>query len=226
MPRIARIAVLNWIALLLAPLSAGALSFDLEVVLADGTTGDFATVEVEEVGGDLRFEIEVREEHQSEVHVRELYFNTLWEYPDLSISESNGSYTLRSNPEVVAGDGAEFDWAVDFREGPMAEPWNVFAFTLSSSDELDEMDLLESSFTDGGLEIQVGLNVLRESAWNIQDGDWDHIHGPSCGHFGGDPWRDRDPTPETWGNPIPEPGTGVLMLAGLLGLAFVGRRRL
>jgi len=229
------------------------------VVLADGRTGEFGTVEIEEVGaGDLAFTITLdRGVLGPEARLREFYFNLVGDFDDddddkhsgrsrgkpwdddwrksrgydddddrhkgrgnknghkrddddrddddgLRVSgiRCNGGacddpFELEDDEKVTGGDGARFDFGVDFGHGN--EMLQIVSFILSASSDLSLADVLEkTSSTDEGIEALFAAYVKGV----------------------GDDGEEKVAIAV-----VPEPGTALMLALGLAGLAVGGRRQ-
>ena len=196
-----------WVALVLAAAApAGAVSFPLNVEFDDGLVGNYGSVDVVESGGDLLFTVTVAAALGADRDLHELYFNLADGFTGLAISSTdvvNTAYALSANPSVAGGAGSSFDWGVNFGNGA-GGPGNgrvtTATFTLSAVEALSIADLQIVSSTSQGIESIFAVHVQGTSL----------VSGV---------------TSETVGAPIPEPTTAALLLAGLSGLAALGRRR-
>jgi len=229
------------------------------VVLADGSTGEFGTVEIEEVGaGDLAFTITLdRGVLGPEARLREFYFNLVGDFDDDDDDEHSGSsrgkpwdddwrksrgydddddrhngrgnknghkrddddrddddglrvsgircnggacddpFELEDDEKVTGGDGARFDFGVDFGHGN--EMLQIVSFILSASSDLSLADVLEkTSSTDEGIEALFAAYVKGV----------------------GDDGEEKVAIAV-----VPEPGTALMLALGLAGLAVGGRRQ-
>jgi len=229
------------------------------VVLADGRTGEFGTVEIEEVGaGDLAFTITLdRSVLGPEARLREFYFNFVGDLDDdddddghkgrsrsrgwdddwhksrghdddddghkghgnknghernddrddddgLRVSgiRCNGGacddpFELDDDEKVTGGDGARFDFGVDFGHGN--EMLQIVSFILSAKSDLSLADVLEkTSSTDEGIEALFAAYVKGVG----EDGEEKVAIAV-----------------------VPEPGTALMLALGLAGLAVGGRRQ-
>jgi hypothetical protein len=201
----ARIAL--WVALVLAAAApAGAVSFPLSVEFDDGLVGNYGSVDVVESGGDLLFTVTVAPSLGADRDLHELYFNLADGFTSLAISSTdvvNTAYVLSANPSVAGGAGSSFDFGVNFGNGA-GGPGNgrvtTATFTLSAAEALSIADLQIVSSTSQGIESIFAVHVQSTSL----------VSGV---------------TSETVGAAIPEPTTAALLLAGLSGLAALGRRR-
>jgi hypothetical protein len=200
-------ALLAATALGLGPSTASAIGFYLDVELDTGQTGSFAYVTVEQDAAALDFRIELCDALGSEADLHEFYFNLLGSFTGLAISTDDAPttpYTLLSDPPVLGGAGAEFDYGVNFGNGAAGAGNGVLTaatFTLSADQPLSITHLLESSFASGrSIEIQFAA----------------HVQGTEL-LVGA--------TSETVGGVVPEPSTAPLLAVGLAGIAAARRRR-
>ncbi len=197
--------------LLLFPAAANALSFSLDIEFDNGSSGEYASIEITENGDDaLDFVITANSDllgSGADLHV--LYFNiddSVVDPDGLGIELTNApttEYRLIAGPAVRGGASSSFDFGIDFGNGA-GSPGNgvlqIASFTLTG---LTLEALSESSFTSGG---SIEINFAA------------HIQGTSL--YAG-------ANSETVGGriPAPEPATGTLPLLGLLGFAARRRRR-
>jgi len=192
--------------LLLASSSAHALTIPLNVEFDTGATGPYATLTVNEVGGDLDFSLSLAGTNLGAgADLHEFYFNLTGSPTGLALSNTNApttAYALLTNPPVSGGAGSAFDFGVSFGNG--AGPsgngaLKTATFRLSADQPLSLASLSELSQTSAGILVNFAL----------------HVQGTSL----------PGATSETVGGVIPEPTTALLLGAGLLGLARSGRRR-
>jgi len=190
------------LALSLLPAAAGAVTFPLNVEFDLGTIATFGDVEVTESGGDLDFEITLDASLGASRDLHEFYFNLDNGFTGLAISSTDamgGDYSLDAPATVAGGAGSAFDFEVNFGEGAgPSGPLPSATFSLSADQALSIADLLVSSSTSQGIEVFFAV----------------HVQGTGPDGEGS----------ETVGSLIPEPGTLVLVLAGLAGLAAAAPR--
>jgi hypothetical protein len=158
-------------------------------------------------GDDLDFSIMLNGLLGPREDAHQFYFNLIGAgtFTGLSIPSSNApntEYRLVTSPRVVGGAGSSFDFGVRLGNGAGRGGNGVLTLatlTLSADQALMPSDLLESSFTSGGIEAEMAL----------------HIQGTST-----------RPGSETLGGVVllPEPSTALLLAAGLAGLALWRRR--
>jgi hypothetical protein len=179
---------------------ASALSFALSSEF-DGDLPDaiYATVSVTQNGDDLDFSVMLNGLLGPDEDAHELYFNLVGTFTGLEITASNApnsAYGLLVGRPVVGGAGSSFEYGVNFGNGagPAGNGMlGLATFTLSADQALSPLDLLESSFTSGGIEAQMAL----------------HVQGTNT-----------LPESETVGGSTPEPSTALLLAGGLLGLSL------
>ena len=190
-----------------APAFAASISVGLAVEFDSGDVGSYGSVLIEENGDDLDFTIPLTDALGDNVDLHEFYFSLAGDFSNLQISDTNSPntlYTLESDPSVAGGAGSSFDYGVNFGNGG-GPPGNgklcCASFTLSAEEALTINDLRVPTFASGST---ISVNLAA------------HVQGTSF-----DPNADSEtvggviPSP----NPIPEPGTGPLLAASLIGLA-------
>lgn len=195
--------------MLLPAASASALTIPLTVEFDTGLIGNFGTIEVQEQAGALEFIVSLDTASLgASSDLNTLYFNVVRGVTGLRLTETNApvtEYELSLEPPVRGGAGSDFDVVVLFGNGAGAKGNFVLqtaTFTLVADEPLGIDSLRESSFAHNG-SIEAGFAV--------------HVQGTSLLE-GADS--------ETVGaRPVPEPRTGLLMLAGLLALPARARLR-
>jgi hypothetical protein len=197
------LAAIGALAIQAAP--ASALSITLNVEFDDGTIGPHATVTITESGGGLDFEVSLAGTDLgagSDLH--EFYFNLAGDPANIQLTSSqvvNTPFALLSEPSVAGGAGSSFEYGVDFGDGggpPGNGVLKSASFRVTADQPLTLASLAPLSETSAGIEVHFAL----------------HVQGTSA------PFS----TSETVGGVIPEPGTLLLLGAGLAGLAATGRR--
>lgn len=197
---------LGWISM--TPANASALSFTLNTELDTGATGPFASVDLTENAGTLAFVITLDlDELGPSADLHAFYFNLTGNVTGLGISDTNSPnspYALVASPPIAGGAGSSFDWGVSFGNGggpPGNGRLQIAEFTLSANEHLTIEQLIESSFASGG---EIAIDMAA------------HVQGTSLL---------TGASSETIGGivPIPEPSTGLLFVAGLIGLAVQRR---
>jgi hypothetical protein len=185
---------------------AGALTFSLDTEFDAGVVGPHATVSVTESGGGLDFEVSLAGSDLgagADLHV--LYFNLAGDPENVTLSSSQvvtTAFSLAVDPSVTGGAGSSFGYGVSFGNGAGAPGNGVLktaTFRITADDPLTIGSLLVASQTSQGIVANVALHVQGTSL----------VSGA---------------TSETVGGVVPEPGTMLLMSAGLTGLAARGRR--
>jgi hypothetical protein len=138
----------------------------------------------------------------SDLH--EFYFNLAGDPANIQLTSSqvvNTPFALLSEPSVAGGAGSSFEYGVDFGDGggpPGNGVLKSASFRVTADQPLTLASLAPLSETSAGIEVHFAL----------------HVQGTSA------PFS----TSETVGGVIPEPGTLLLLGAGLAGLAATGRR--
>ncbi len=163
----------------------------------------YATVDVTQNGDDLDFSITLGGLLGAGEDLQDLYFNLVGAFTGLALTSDNApqnAYTLSLSPSVKGGAGSSFDVGVNFGNGA-GPPGNgvlgLATFTLSADQALTPMDLLESSFTSGGIEAQFAI----------------HIQGTNT-----------SPGSETVGGVVPEPTLGGILMGAVLSGAVLRSR--
>ncbi len=114
------------VVLLLATFAVSAVpvmaeEFPLRVELSTGKMADFGTVNVEQDGGGLLFNVQINTAvvgNRADLH--RLYFNLHEPTTNLTVETLDGAahpYSLRRGRRTLGGAGAFFDWSVDFGSG-------------------------------------------------------------------------------------------------------------
>ena len=177
------------------------LTSDFEGV---GPDADYATVEVIQNGEDLDFTITLNGLLGPGEDAHQFLFNLVGSFTGLSIMASNApgmEYRLRTTPRAGGVAGSSFDFAVKLGHGASRRGNGVLTlatFTLSADQALAPSDVLESRFSNGGVEAQTALHIESTST------------------------RGGSATVGGMGH-TPEPSTALLLAAGLAGLALRGR---
>ncbi|RIL07468.1 MAG: hypothetical protein DCC71_02790 [Proteobacteria bacterium] len=192
-------------AIAFAAAPAGALTIPLNVEFDDGTVGPHATLTVEESGGGLDFTLSLAgTDLGPNADLHEFYFNIAGDPGALqleTVSAVATPFELSTDPAVAGGAGAAFDYGVNLGEGAGPPGNGVLqsaSFRITADDPLTLASLSPLSATSQGIQVNFAL----------------HVQGTSA------PFA----TSETVGGVIPEPGTLLLLAAGLSGLALHGRR--
>ena len=193
--------LLCWVALL--PTPALALNFSLDIEFDDGITGNFGNVEINERDGELDFVITLTGELGTEADLHRFYFNLLGDFSGLGIKDTDApsdgtEYALLFDSAVAGGAGSSFDYGISFGNGAGKKgngELESASLTLFASEPLSLEDLMESSFASGG-SIEISMAA--------------HVQGTSLVEFA---------SSESVGSVVPEPSTGLLVMAGLCLLA-------
>ncbi len=204
---------------LLAAAPARALVIPLDVEFDTGATGRFGTVVVTRNGDDLDFAITVGPGLDAlgggRPDLHRFYFNLAGSFADLRIVAHDAPRTAyRVSPArgVSGGAGARFDFVVSFGNGGGPKGNGTLSsarFTLSAAQPLRLADLSKRSFPNA---VDAAVNPIHFAL---------HVQGTAA--F-------RGSSSETVGGGgaggvVPEPGTGLLLVAGLAALALGTRRR-
>lgn len=192
----------------LAAAPASAVTFPLDVALANGDIGEFALVDVTSDGsGGLEFEIRLLEDPGPRADLHVFYFNLPEEITGVGVvtlDDVRTPYTLKeaNSPQGLkakGGAGARFDYAVYLGNGKSKKGNGILQtarFGIVADQNLSIADLSQLSETKRGIEANIASHIQ--------------------GLIGG---------PPTVAGVVPEPSTALLMGAGLLGLAYLSRRR-
>ena len=203
--RAAGAAALALLAALILATQAAALSLpldsDFDGVLPEAS---YATVLVTQNGEDLDFSIALNGLLGPGEDANRFYFNLIGSFTGLELTSNNAprtEYRLRATPRPAGAAGSSFDFAVKLGHGADRRGNGVLTlatFTLSADQPLAPSDVLESSFTDGGIEAQGALRGQGTSTRRGLATVGGMVH-------------------------TPEPSTALLLAASLAGLALRGR---
>lgn len=193
----------------------GMISLPIAIELGPQRTGNFGTLEIGEVGGDLLFKITLDTDVLgSKADLHEFYFNLDggFDADDLAISvvSINGvggapktAFDLDDGGPTRGGAGARFDFSLNFGNGASKkgnERIQSVEFLLDADEDLTLADVLGDASSTGR-----GLEVLFAA----------HVAGSGNGNGSAS---------ATIGVLVPEPETALLLALGLVGLVVVGRR--
>jgi hypothetical protein len=191
---------------LFAAAPAQALQFTLDHEFDTGLVGPHATVNVTESGGGLDFVVSLAGSDlgaNADLHI--FYFNLAGDPTNVdvtTVSVVNTDFTIDEDPPVAGGAGSSFEYGVSFGNGAGPPGNGVLkeaSFRITADQPLTLADLQVLSQTNQGILAHAALHVQGTS---LIDGS----------------------TSETVGGVIPEPGTLLLLGAGLAGLAATSRR--
>ena len=202
--------VLAMAGLLLAP-SAQAVGFTLDVEFDDGLRGSYADVEVTQDGTGLLFEIALRDALGPDADLHVFYFNLDGAVPELSLTSDDDvttAYVLSPAPPVAGGAGSDFDYGVSFGNGagpPGNGQLTTASFRIAPLDP--SLTLALDAFLAAAPSLASGGSIEAMAALHVQGTSL--VSGASS---------------ETVGGVVPEPGTGLLLAAGVA-LALRGQRR-
>ena len=210
MPRLARAFLAASLALgatMAFASPSSALTVTLDIELDAGTLGNHASLTITEVAGDLDFSLSLAgTDLGPNADLHEFYFNLVGTPTGVAISNTNApatAYTLLTNPSVLGGAGAAFEYGVNFGDGASVMTGNgelkLATFRISADQALTIASLGQTSSTSQNIVLNFAAHV-QSTSFTIDDDS------------------------ETVGGVIPEPTTALLLSAGLLGLAFAGRR--
>jgi len=191
--------------------SAASTSATLSVQLGPQKTGNYGTVQVNEVSGGLEFTITLASSVGKNADLHEFYFNLPDGVKGLRLTSSgcgggscNTPFELGSGGSTSGGAGVRFDYSVDFGSGKGNKgngALQVATFRLEANAPLQLMPSpFDPSFTGRDLSVIFAAHV------------------PGIQHVAAG-------IGATSATIIPEPATAVLFGAGLLGIAWVGRLR-
>src|SRR5262245_20554665 len=192
--------------------STASASAQLSVQLGPQKTGSYGSVSVEEVSGGLEFRIELASSLGRNADLHEFYFNLSPSVSGLRLKNSrcdggscSKAFDLGSGGSTSGGAGARFDFHVDFGNGAGANgngKLKVATFRLEADSPLALIPTpFDSSFTSRDLSVIFAAHVPGSSGVAATIGATSAVV-------------------------IPEPATAALFGLGMLGIAWMGRRRI
>jgi hypothetical protein len=127
-----------------------------------------------------------------------------------------------SNTQPTLGDGSLLPAHGIYGPGTSWQSFSLGDFTLQDSKIGDFMSSFPASFPDNG-QINVYSVTIDGFSSGVHFDAYDHIVAGNGARYINAPFSHDA---QGGGNPVPEPGTIVLLGTGFIGLAFYGRRRL
>lgn len=192
--------------------SAASTSATFNVQLGPQKTGSYGTVLVEEVsGGDLQFTITLSSSLGRKADLHEFYFNLPSSVTGLHLTNStcdggscNTAFQLDKSKSTKGGAGSRFDFSVSFGNGGSKKGNGDLQKATFRLDADGPLQLIPSpfdpSFTSRDLGVIFAMHVPGSKGVAATIG-------------------------ATTATIVPEPDTAALLGLGMLGLAWMGRRR-
>ena len=192
--------------------AAASTSATLEVQLGPQKTGNYGSVEVTEVQGGLDFVITLNPALGNKADLREFYFNLPDQFSGVHLTDSgcdggscNSPFQLERNKSTSGGASSRFDYRVSFGNGGGSKGNGTLQEASFHIDANTALSLTPSPFDPSFTSRHLGVIFAA------------HVPGAKgvAATIGA-----------TSATLVPEPGTAALFGLGLLGLTWVGRRRL
>jgi hypothetical protein len=191
--------------------AAASTSARLGVELGPQRTGNYGSVQVNEVSGGLEFRITLNSSLGNNADLHEFYFNLPDQFTGVRLTSSgcgggscNTPFQLDLGKATSGGAGSRFDYRVSFGNGRSQKgngTLQLATFRIEANPSLGlNPDPFDASFTSRHLAVLFAAHV------------------PGARHVAAT-------IGATTVTPVPEPGTAALFGLGLVGLTWVGRRQ-